>query len=214
MKKCSEKSVGKKKIFEKMRDCFHPWNVFRLRGSIVVTFEMMRCLDVLIVVFFGIVKLGLDQSVGSQIFVELKWVLWLIFHGLVRLNFIWVLHLDMADHSALRKTKTSSQEYAADVLRALIKGELTGKERPGSRGRQPVSRKFSQSAVAIIQSAEFQPVSRGCQPVNRSFIQSAEFQPVSSSHYPVSRGRQPISRSFIQSAEFSSSQQKSSTSQL
>jgi len=38
----------------------------RLRGSIVVTLEMMRVLDDLIVVFLGIFRLGLDQSVRSQ----------------------------------------------------------------------------------------------------------------------------------------------------
>jgi hypothetical protein len=38
----------------------------RLRGSIVVTFEMMRGLDdLIVVVFFGIFRLGLNQSVRS-----------------------------------------------------------------------------------------------------------------------------------------------------
>ena len=41
-----------------MRDCFILENMVRLRGSIVVTFEMMRVLDDLIVVFLGFLDWG------------------------------------------------------------------------------------------------------------------------------------------------------------
>ena len=93
----------------------------------------------------------------------------------------------MADQPAPRKTKTSSQEYAARCAASADKGRAD---------RERAARQ--QRSSASLQ--KFHPVGRVSANQQESSASQQKVQPVSSSHYPVSRGRQPVSRSFSQSA--------------
>ena len=120
--------------------------------------------------FLGIFRLGLNQSVRSLKTCRAKIgsmtdFSWIGSPKKLHLGSLLIQTWPTSPHKG--RPRSARRSMQLDVLRAPIKGELTGKERPGSRGRQPVSsthhpvsRSSSQSAGIFIQSAE---VSRGRQ---------------------------------------------------